>query len=185
VRRFLERIGRAAPAVAEDPAGLVPIGKASEKAKCPAVEIVHLILGGFLNRVVRLDGEHGLAALRVDPAEVKSMIGDVMIGLSPGEAFNQLRIPNRSGWHLVERGELPAITIRCPDDRHRFHRFRHDDVADVASRLASLAALAEITGRPAHEIARTLKLARIKPAVAATECGANLFRLRDTERALA
>ncbi|TCM76380.1 TniQ family protein [Rhodovulum steppense] len=97
VRRFLESIGRAAPAVAENPAGLVPIGKASEKAKSPAVEIVHLILGGFLDRVVRLDGEHGLAALRVDPVEVKSVIGEVMIGLSPGEAFNRLRIPNRSG----------------------------------------------------------------------------------------
>ncbi|WP_353346886.1 TniQ family protein, partial [Aquicoccus sp. SU-CL01552] len=49
---------------------LVPISKAAEKARVQAISVVHMILGGFLERVVRVAAQKGVGALRVDPEEI-------------------------------------------------------------------------------------------------------------------
>lgn len=182
VRHFLERIRAAAPAVAVVPTGLVPIAKASEKAKRPAVEIVQLILGGFLSHVVRLEGAEGLAALRVDAGEVKSVIKDVMVGMSPAEAFGDLRVPNRAGWALVERGELSAIPINCPNRAHRIHRFRHEEVRAASDRLVSAVRIAEPLGRSARNVEWEFRQKRVRPAFPKADIGINLYFAADAER---
>jgi hypothetical protein len=79
------------------PVGMVDLATAAMKSAAPAVEIVHLILGGFLTKVARLDGLEGFAAIHVDPDEAKSVVSKVMVDLSAAEAFKQIRIPVSSG----------------------------------------------------------------------------------------
>ena len=62
--------------VDETPDGMAPISKAAEKVSAPSVEIVHLILGGYLRRVSRLTTVPGYAGLLVDPEEVGPLIGN-------------------------------------------------------------------------------------------------------------
>ncbi|MBL3562929.1 helix-turn-helix domain-containing protein [Rhodovulum sulfidophilum] len=80
--------------------GLVPVSKAAEKAKVPAITVVHMILGGFLERVFRLAGQDGVAALRVDPVEIKQHRSACSEGSSPTEAFSSLKISKTIGWCL-------------------------------------------------------------------------------------
>jgi len=42
---------------------LVPVSKAAEKARVQAITVIHLILGGFLERAVRLAGHEGQFAV--------------------------------------------------------------------------------------------------------------------------
>ncbi|MDF0602314.1 hypothetical protein P1J78_16360, partial [Psychromarinibacter sp. C21-152] len=83
--------------------GLVPVSKAAEKAKVSAVTVVHMILGSFLERVFRLAGQEGIAALRVDLAEVKRHRAFCTVGLSTVEAFASLKISRNILWRLVDR----------------------------------------------------------------------------------
>lgn len=114
-------------------AGMVPISKAAEKAKVPAVTVVHLILGGFLDRVACVDGQKGVGAILVDPDEVKRQKTTVAEGTSSMEAFAALKIPKEVGWRLVDQHhepvELGVFEIVGPDQDHKIWRFDPDSVS--------------------------------------------------------
>jgi hypothetical protein len=93
VAEFLRRLRERAEPAAAKPTGFVPIAKAAEKAKVPCIDIVHLILGGFLENVVRLAGNEGYSAVLVDAVEVKKVTKSVMIGMSAADAFEALAVP--------------------------------------------------------------------------------------------
>lgn len=184
VQEFLEGVRAVSMVADEVPAGLVPITAASEKASRPAVEIVHLILGGYLARVFRVDGGEGLSAIRVDPIEVKAVVHEVMVGLSPADAFGILRIPNGAGWALVDCDELPAISIAAPNAAHRFFRFRREDVDAVAARLVTAARIGQPIGRSARDVERHMRQNRVQPEFSKANIGINLYTAADAERVL-
>ncbi len=158
---------------------LAPISKAAEKAKVPALTVVHLILGGFLGRVVRLTGEQGIGALRVDPAEVKRHAPMLMTGLSPVDAFGALKLPRDVGWRLVDRFpedvSLPLDCVNGNADDHLIPRFDSAAVADFKARFTHPARIAEQYGLQVGEVIDRLKRRGIRPVLARAEIGVDFY----------
>ena len=162
---------------------LVPVSKAAEKAKVPAVTVVHMILGGFLSRVFRLAGQGGIGALRVDPTEVKRRRDIDMAGLSPMAAFCELKIPRDVGWRLVDRHpqevSLAIDWIAGPDDSHHIPRFDPMVVADFKARFTHPGRIAECHGLQVGEVVGRLKRKGIRPVLAKAEVGVHFYRVSD------
>lgn len=162
------------------PVGMVDLATAAMKANAPAVEIVHLILGGFLSKVVRLDGLEGIAAVHVDPAEAKSVASNILVGLSPAEAFGRLRIPVSSGWELVTRMHdrvlLPVIKVQSASGDHTVHRFRAEDVDAFLTEFTTEVRIANAIDMSLHDLKQEMKAAGMKPVFRKADIGIRLFR---------
>jgi len=167
---------------------LVPVSKAAEKAKVPAITVLHMILGGFLGQVVRLAGQDGIGALRVDPAEVKQHAKFCTEGLSPMAAFGSLKIPRDVGWRLVDRGSdelsLAINWIVGPIDDHRIPRFDPQVVADFKAHFIHPARIAQQSDLQIGEVVRRLKRAGVRPVVAKSEIGVDFYRVSCLEDGL-
>lgn len=180
VERFLEVLRAKAMPVDAVPAGMVPIAKAAEKAKCPCVEIVHLILGGFLANVVRYRDVHGYAAVLVDPDEVRQQIQVLMQDLPASTAFGRLKIPKSTGWTLVSRSEgprLPAQVVEGKDGGHRIYRFAEEAVDAFMAEFTTPARIANQHGEPIGIIMNKLKRAGVRPVMTRREVGIDFFRV--------
>ncbi|MDF2234174.1 TniQ family protein [Albimonas sp. CAU 1670] len=190
VETLLALLASEAPTVEAAPIGLVPIAKAAEKAKVAGIEIIHLVLGGFLETVVRLEGQGGFAGVLVDPGEVRREIRHHLIGISPIEAFGRLRIPVRSGWALTD-DDLPGgallspIEVQGANGRHLVRRFDEAEVDALASRLMSIARLSTETSLSRQEVRRRLRAASVRPMLTEDQIGADLFRVEDLPEDLA
>ncbi|WP_082899084.1 TniQ family protein [Sulfitobacter sp. EhC04] len=164
---------------------LVAVSKAAEKAKVPAVTVVHMILGGFLARVFRLAGQDGIGALRVDPAEVKRNAAVCSLGLSPMSAFGALKIPRDVGWHLVDRHpqevSLTIEWIAGPDENHRIPRFDPKVIADFKALFTHPSRIAERYDRQVGEVIGRLKRKGIRPILAKADVGLNFYRSSDLD----
>jgi hypothetical protein len=162
---------------------LVPVSKAAEKAKVPAITVVHIILGGFLERVFRLAGQNGICALRVDPAEVKRYRASCTVGLSPMEPFASLKIPRDVGWSLVDRYpdevSLAVNWIVGPKKDHRIPQFDPAVIAGFKARFTHPARIAERHDLQIGMVVGRLKRRGIRPALAEAEVGENFYRTRD------
>lgn len=167
--------------------GLVPVSKAAEKAKVPAITVVHMILGGFLERVFRLAGQDGIGALRVDPVEVKRHSACCTAGLSPIEAFGTLKIPRDVGWRLVDRYpqevSLAIEGIAGPDESHRIPRFDRAVVTEFMARFTHPARIAERQGVQVGEVVGRLKREGIRPVLARAEIGVDFYRTNNLLKA--
>lgn len=165
--------------------GLVPVSKAAEKAKVPAVTVVHMILGSFLERVFRLAGQDGIAALRVDPEEVKRHRSFCSTGLSAMDAFASLKISKTIGWCLVDRSpdevSLAVNWIVCSEETHRIPWFDPAVVADFKDRFTHPARIAEQNGLQVGKVVSRLKRRGVRPALTKAEVGENFYRTRDLE----
>jgi hypothetical protein len=163
--------------------GLVPVSKAAEKAKVPAITVVHMILGGFLERVFRLAGQDGVAALRVDPVEIKQHRSSCSEGSSPMEAFSSLKISKTIGWCLVDRCpeevSLAVNWIVGPEEDYRIPRFDPAVVADFKARFTHPARIAEMHDLQLWEVVSRLKRRGVRPAVSEAEVGEDFYRIRD------
>ena len=159
--------------------GLVPISKAAEKAKVRAVTVVHMVLGGFLESVFRLAGQNGVAALRVDPVEVKRHAAVCTDGLSPMAAFGALKIPKDLGWRLVDRCpdevSLAVHWTLGPDSDHRIPRINPAVVADFKKRFIHPARIAEQHDLQVREVVRRLKRRGIRPVLSKAEIGVDFY----------
>jgi hypothetical protein len=164
-------------------AALVPISKAAEKAKVRAITVVHMILGGFLERVFRLKGQDGISALRVDPAEVKQHAAACMAGLQPAAAFGALKIPRDVGWRLVDRCpkevSLAVNWVVGPDASHRIPQFEPAVIADFKARFSHPARIAELYNLQIGEVVRRLKRRSIRPVLVKSEIGLDFYRHDD------
>lgn len=167
----------------EPSAGMVTISKAAERAKVPAVTVVHLILGGFLDRVACVDGEKGVGAMLVDPDEVKIRKGTVTAGMSSMEAFSALKIPKEVFWRLVdhhdETAQLAVFEIACPDQDHKICRFDPDSVSWFKATFTTPARLAEQYGLQVREVVGRLKRSSVRPAVPKSSAGVDFYRITD------
>lgn len=164
-------------------AALVPISKAAEKAKVPAITVVHMILGGFLERVFRLKGQDGISALRVDPAEVKQHAAACMAGLQPAAGFGALKIPRDAGWRLVDRCpnevSLAVQWVVGPDVSYRIPRFEPAVIAEFKARFSHPARIAKLYNLQIGEVVRRLKRRNIWPVLAKSEIGLDFYRNDD------
>ena len=147
------------------------------------VDVLHLLFAGHLCGAVRVEGD-GLAALRVDPVEVKALVCDLLTGLSSQKAFEILRVPSEAGWALVDRGVLPVRIIQSAHGAHVIPRFDPEAVAHVAANLISPSRSLELFGMGAEQFSRRMRHARIRPAFSHAEIGADLYHRADTHRIL-
>ncbi len=158
---------------------MVDLATAAMKSSAPAVEIVHLILGGFLSNILRLDGKAGFEGIRVDPAETKSLVSDFMVGLSPAEAFARIRVPVPSGWELVKESLLPAIKIPSNRDDHVIYRFRPEDVDAFLNEFTTEAWIGNALEMSLSDLKPLMKAAGAKPFLRKTDIGIRIFRRCD------
>ncbi|PVA08420.1 hypothetical protein DC366_19375, partial [Pelagivirga sediminicola] len=164
-------------------AGLVPISKAAEKAKVPAVIVLHLILGGFLDRVVRLASQEGVGALLVDSDEVKRKKMKATVGLSSVDTFSTLKITREVLWRLVDQyqaiADLTLIETVGPDRSHKIWRFDSDSVARFKATFTTPARLAEQHDLQIGEVVRRLKRSGKRPTISRAEVGIDFYRITD------
>lgn len=185
VHALLERVRAAAAPVDRAEPGMVPIAKAAEKARVRGIDIVHLILGGFLRRVQRLRAPDGIAGLLVDPAEVRETAARTLVGIPAAEAFGILKMPPASIWALVDEPEeeaaIPAITIEGENGAYRFHRFRREDLEAFKAVFTTVPRIAEQAGREFRldEIGGRLNAAGVKPVFRKRDLGIQLYRIAD------
>ncbi|GAA6202903.1 hypothetical protein NBRC116599_41290 [Aquicoccus sp. SU-CL01552] len=179
ISRLLDRIQSAASPAGKPRESMVDLATAAMKSNAPAVEIVHLILGGFLSNVVRLDGKAGFEGIRVDPAETKSLVSEVMVGLSPAEAFARIRVPVLSGWELVEDSVLRTIEIYPKRGDHVIHRFRPDDIDAFLAEFTTEAWIGNALRMSLDALKLEMKAARVKPFLRKSDIGIRIFRRRD------
>lgn len=167
---------------------LVPVSKAAEKVKAPAIAVVHLILGGYLKRVIRLANQEGIGALRVDPEEVGQHSLALTSKLSSAEAFGALKIPREVGWNLVDRApaevSLPVTLILGPNGAHQIPRFDPEVVADFMARFIHPARIAEQHDLQIGEVVRRLKQRGVRPVLSRAEIDIDFYRVGDLEQDL-
>mgnify|MGYP003626824907 FL=1 len=169
-------------------AGMVPISKVAEKAKVPAVTVVHLILGGFLDRVACVNDQKGIGAILVDPDEVKRQKETVTAGMSSMEAFTVLKIPKEVGWRLVDHhdeiAQLAVFEIAGPDQDHKIWRFDPDSVSRFKATFTTPARLAEQYDLQVGEVVGRLKRSGVRHAVSKASTGVDFYRISDLREGL-
>lgn len=182
VAKLLADLHAPARLVATVPSGMVTISKAAEKAKAQSVEIMHLILGGFLENVARLQDVHGIAAVLVNTAEVRTALAAHMPGLSATTVFGKLRVPKATGWALVEREDaprLPSQVIEGRDGRHRFVRFDAGEAASFMSEFTTVVRIANAHDLERKDVVSRLRARGVRPAIGRTEVGVDFYQVAD------
>lgn len=180
---LLRRIGQRSKPVSSVPTGMVDLPTAAMKSKAPAVEIVHLILGGFLSNVVSVEGLAGFDAIHLDPTEIKEAVARVMVGLSPGEAFLRLDIRAASAWELVNNSSdgpcLPSHDIPAEHGEHVIRRFHTDDIDAFLAEYTTEKRIGIALGIGVRDLKGPMKAARAKPICLKSEIGIRIFRRKD------
>ena len=162
---------------------MVDLATAAMKSKAPAVEIVHLILEGFLSNVVSVEGMAGFAAIHVDPTEIKEAVARVIVGLSPEEAFIRLDIRAASAWELVNDSSdgpcLPSLDICAEHGDHVIRRFHTEDIDTFLAEYTTEKRIGNALGIGLRDLGCQMKAARAKPICLKTEIGIRIFRRKD------
>lgn len=182
IAKFLIALNDCARPVSKAPEQLVSISKAAEKAKLSCIEIVHLVLGGFLKSVMRLGGSEGYAAILVDPAEVRSAMTEHLPGISASEAFGRLKLPKSTGWELTNREEGPRlkpIVIDGPSGKHRFFRLSEEQVGEFASEYTTEIRVANVNGIEKKDVVTRLKKRGVRPILRKVDIGVDIYRAAD------
>ncbi|ABG33484.1 TniQ family protein [Roseobacter denitrificans] len=181
VKKLLAQIEQLVPTVVATPAGHVPLIKAAEKAKTPTGSFMHLLLAGALTDTVRIEGEAGIAALRFDPAQIKTWVLKVdTVGLEPLEVAGKLRLPLEAVLKLCKDPSAPLKmkTITSSTD-HQFARVPLRDVERFGSIYNSLAPILERLEIRRFELRRILKAKGIKPVFDWANFGTDIYRISD------
>lgn len=161
---------------------MVSIAKAAEKAKLSCIEIVHLVLGGFLQNLTRLEDVEGYGAMLVDPVEIRSAKAQHLPGISASDAFARLKLPKSTGWELVHREESPRlqpIVINGQNDQHRFFRFSEDHVAAFASEYTTEIRVANANGIEKKDVVKRLRMRGVRPVLGQVDIGLDIYRTQD------
>lgn len=181
MRGFHSALAAAAHLVDAVPSGRVPIAKAGEKAKTSRVDIVHLVLGGYLSNAVRVPGREGHAAVHVDPAAVRARHDEHLPGVSVSVVAAGMRLPIRTAGALLgtRDGEaVPASSpLHRPIGRHSFRRVDPPDVERFQGTYATEVHIATAMGVGRTTIERELRAARVRPVIAAAEVGVDVYGL--------
>ena len=182
IERFLTALHNSAMPVGTASMCMVPISKAAEKAKLSCIEIVHLVLGGFLRNVARLEDVEGYAAILVDSVEIRSAKARYLPGIAALDAFARLKLPKSTGWDLVHREESPRlqpIVINGLNGQHRFFRFSEDRVAAFASEYTTEIRVANANGIEKKDVVKRLKMRGVRPVLGQVDIGLDMYRAQD------
>lgn len=182
IENFLAALDACARSVARVPAGMVTIAKAAEKAKLPGVDIVHLILGGFLGKVVRDADTWGVAAIHVDSAEVRQVVRDTLVGVSPSQAAGRMGFPVRTVWALLddeESGVLPSTRVHGPNGKHSFSRLEIFDLDRFRVAYLKSGDIANRSGVPRDRVEKDLRRFRVQPILPKSRIGLDLYQAND------
>lgn len=183
IEGLLRRIGQRSKPVSSVPTGMFDLPTAAMKSKAPAVEIVHLILGGFLSNVVSVEGFAGFDAIHLDPTEIKEAVARVMVGLSPGEAFLRLDIRAASAWELVNNSSdgpfLPSHDIHAEHGEHVIRRFHIEEIDAFLAEYTTEKRIGIALGIGVRDLKCLMKAAGAKPICLKSEIGIRIFRRKD------
>ena len=182
IERFLSALRDSAQPTDRRSGHMVTISKAAEKAKLSCIEIVHLVLGGFLPTVVRLNGVEGYAAILVDPDEVRSAKAQHLPGMSATDAFGRLKIPRSSGWELVHREKGPRlrpIVVTGVTGQHRIFRFDEEHVAAFRAEFTTEIRIANAYDMEKKDVVARLKKRGVRPILRTVDIGIELYRTKD------
>lgn len=166
------------------PPGYVPIAKAAEKVKAPCVDIVHLVLGGFLEKVVSLRDLDGYAAIHVQPSELAQVIGKVLTGFAPSQAAAKIGFPAETVWALIDENgetpaELPSVTVQPRIGHHIIRRVDLDDFTRFRAQFVKSSDIANHLEIPRALVERDLRRYRVPSAYSAAQIGVALYRVED------
>lgn len=160
------------------PTGMVTISKAAEKVKAPGVDILHLVLGGFLPTVVRDPSTWGIAAIHVDPAEVRQALREAFSGVSPSQAAAQMDIPIQTLWALLDEEEgsvLPSTQVHSPNGRHSVCRLEISDLERFRASYVKSGDIAKRLRISRDHVERDLRRYRVQPVFSKASIGVNLY----------
>ncbi|KZX97359.1 MULTISPECIES: hypothetical protein [unclassified Sulfitobacter] len=164
---------------------LVPIEKAAEIAKVPAVTVVHMILGGLLDQVFCIASELGIAALRVEPAEVNARVSSSPWKNSIMDTAGSLKLSPQIVWRLLERHpkevSMQPKQIDCPTAHHHFPSVDSEEITKFMEQFIHPARIAELCGLRTCEVVSRLKKRGIRPVASKAEVGENFYRTRVLE----
>jgi len=182
---FLAELTADAVVVSEVPVGMVPIAKAAEKAKLLAVEVVQLLLGGFLTRVACLSSDLGYAAVHVDPAEVGQVKREVLVGISVSKAAAIATVPAQVIWALadLENGSVLPVTRIAPRNGGRaIYRVSPEHVVEFRKRYLKRSDIAGHLECAVEDAERRLRV--VRTAFPENQIGMKLYRVEDLPAAL-
>lgn len=175
---FLSRLRQNAREISTPPEGFLPVPQAAEKARVTAADIVRDIIGGRLERAVRLADVPGYGAIQVDPAEVMGLhatppserkhsvwAAGQILGLSQ----RTLKAVSRGG-----PGEVRLLTERSGPGGAP--RVRPEEIKRFRATFVTLFGLSRELGRHHLALSRDLAAAGVMPAGDPTEYGATIYR---------
>ncbi|WP_249219164.1 hypothetical protein [Loktanella sp. SALINAS62] len=166
------------------PLGYVPIAEAAKKVKVPCVDIVHLVLGGFLEKVVSPRDLDGYAAIHVQPSELAQVIGKVLTGFAPSQAAAKIGFPAETFWALIDENgetpaELPSVTVQPRAGHHIIRRVDLDDFTRFRAQFVKSSDIANHLEVPRALVERDLRRYRVPSAYSAAQIGVALYRVED------
>jgi hypothetical protein len=122
---------------------MVSIIEAARRLRCPAPEIVELILNGRVEWVSRDAAVHGLAGFRVGLSQVRAALPPLeMDGVIKGEAVSMLRVTYPTINHLIGKGLLRSRRVRNPKSRQFLDAVCTDSIAEFQRNYVTLGQLA-------------------------------------------
>ena len=151
---------------------------AAKMANCKHGEVVRLLLDGELRKVARVEDEDGLAALRIDPYELREWTRGPDHGCRSLREV-ELAIPTSNAvvHALIEAGHLKSVRRRNPWKRHMQMVVEPDELARFISTFVSLGTLAHRHRRTTAGIESRLTKVGILPAFIAS--GKKFYRVLD------
>ncbi|WP_239495907.1 hypothetical protein [Yoonia maritima] len=101
-----------------DGGNLVSLSEATQRVRCPLVQIVQLILDGKLTHINQDAETRGLAALRINLPELREALPQFeMPGITKGDASRRLRVNYPTINFLIADGVLIERRLRNPRSR--------------------------------------------------------------------
>ena len=143
---------------------MVPIIEAARRLRCPATDIVELILNGRVELVSRDFAIHGLAGFRVCLSRVRAVLPPLeMDGVIKGEAVTMLRVTYPTINHLIGKGLLRSRRVRNPKSRQFLDAVCTDSIAEFQRNYVTLGQLSNRYRRAAGPLGCHLEAKGICP----------------------
>ncbi|MEP1611247.1 MAG: TniQ family protein [Roseobacter sp.] len=122
---------------------MVPIIEAARRIRCPATDIVQLVLNCALDHVARDINVPGISGFRVRLPEVRAALPPLeMDGVTKGEAATTLRVTYQTINYLIEEGLLRSQRVRNPKSRQFLDAVCTDSIAEFQQNYETLGQLA-------------------------------------------
>lgn len=178
---YLARLSAMATPLSEQDDGFLRIGKAAQRAKCPPMTILRLLLDGRLQSV-RLDPtRRGISAIMVDALEVRSVMSAPAQLLTTRGVRMELGCCREVATALVKSKILPSSKRLHPVNNVRCRMVALSAVEAFKKEFVSLYNLAEEVGRHPRGLRTTLSKLRVKPSLDPEKTRTLFFRRSEIE----